>query len=115
MIVLLLDWLLATLAVAIAAYLLPGVMVDGFLAAAIAALVLGVVNALVRPLLLLLTLPLTILTLGLFTLVINAVLVLLTSAVVPGFSVANFWWAVLFSVVLVLVNVGINELATRRQ
>ncbi len=98
------SWLVSALAIGITAYLLPGVRLSGFLAALITAVVLGLFNAIIKPLLLLLTLPLNILTLGLFTLVINAVLIMLTSAVVPGFSVTGFWQALLFSLVLVLVN-----------
>lgn len=99
-----LHWILATAAIIITAYLLPGVSVAGLLPAAAAAVVLGLVNAFLRPLIILLTLPINILTLGLFTLVINALLILLTARIVPGFAVRGFWWAVLFSVVLFFVN-----------
>ena|SRR6266571_8464834 len=99
-----LNLLLSTLAVIIAAYLLPGVKVSGFFTALVVAIVLGLVNAFLKPLLLLLTLPINILTLGLFTFVINGLLVLLVSAIVPGFRVDGFWWAVLFSIVLSLIN-----------
>lgn len=98
------SWLIFALAIALTAYLLPGVKLSGFLAALITAAVLGLINAVIKPLLLLLTLPINILTLGLFTLVINAVLIMLTSAVVPGFYVSGFWQALLFSLVLVVVN-----------
>ncbi|WP_054694052.1 phage holin family protein [Geotalea toluenoxydans] len=100
----LVTWLVSALAIAVTAYLLPGVKLSGFLAAIITAGVLGLINAIIKPLLFLLTLPINILTLGLFTLVINAVLIMLTSAIVPGFSVSGFWQALLFSLVLVLVN-----------
>ncbi|ACM19418.1 membrane protein of unknown function DUF360 [Geotalea daltonii FRC-32] len=100
----LVTWLVSALAIAITAYLLPGVKLSGFPAAFITAGVLGLINAVIKPLLFLLTLPINILTLGLFTLVINAVLIMLTSAIVPGFSVSGFWQALLFSLVLVLVN-----------
>ncbi|WP_243372008.1 phage holin family protein [Geotalea sp. SG265] len=99
-----LSWLISALAIAITAYLLPGVRLSGFLAAMGTAAVLGLVNAIIKPLLLILTLPITIITLGLFTLVINAVLIMLTSAIVPGFEVSGFWQALLFSLVLVVVN-----------
>lgn len=75
-----------------------------FKAALLAALVLGIINATIKPLLILLTLPITVLTLGLFTLVINALLILLTSKLVPGFQVDGFWWAFLFSIILMVVN-----------
>lgn len=98
------HWLIATLAVAITAYLLPGIRVTGFFAAFVTALILGLVNAFIKPILLVLTLPLNILTLGLFTLVINALMVMLTSVIVPGFEVRGFWWALLFSIVLAVIN-----------
>jgi putative membrane protein len=101
---LLIRWLIYALAILIAAYLLPGVSITGFGAALVAALVLGLVNTVLRPFLLLLTLPINILTLGLFTLVINTLMILLTSAVVKGFAVRNFWWALLFGVILSVVN-----------
>jgi len=104
----LIKWLVNALAIGITAYLLPGVRVSGFFAALVTALVLGLVNTFIRPLLLLLTLPLNILTLGLFTLVINALLILLVAAVVPGFSVRGFWWALLFGLVLAVINYFLN-------
>ena len=81
----LLKWLISTLAVIIAAYLLPGVSVRSFWTALLVALVLGIVNAIIRPIFVILTLPLTVVTLGLFLFVINALLILLTSAVVLWF------------------------------
>lgn len=101
-----LNWMVSTLAIIIATYLVPAVHVTGFLAAFVAALVLGVVNAFLRPVLIFLTLPINIISLGLFTFVINALMVMLTSAVVPGFDVPSFGWALLFSFVLVIVNTG---------
>lgn len=100
-----LHWLIATAALLVAAYILPGVTISGFVAALITALVLGLLNAFLRPLLLFLTLPINLLTLGLFTFVINAGLVMLAGYLVPGFQVANFWWALLFSVVLTLIAI----------
>jgi putative membrane protein len=98
------DWIVYSLAILVAAYLLPGVHVAGFLTALVVAVVLGIVNAVIKPILVILTLPINILTLGLFTLVINAALVLLTSKLVTGFKVDGFWWALAFSLVLWLVN-----------
>lgn len=92
------------LAIIISAYILPGVKVDGFVTALIVAVVLGVVNMFLKPILLILTLPLNILTLGLFTFVINALLVLLVSNIVPGFRVEGFLYALLFSLVLSVVS-----------
>lgn len=90
-------------------WLLSGVSVDGFVVAIIAAIVLGLVNFLVKPLLTLLTLPLTIVTFGLFLLVVNGLSVLLASAMVPGFAVDGLFWAILFSVVLAIGNLLIGD------
>lgn len=100
----LVTWILSALAIGISAWLIPGAEISGFGAALLAALILGAVNAVIRPLLIILTLPINILTLGLFTLVINAGTVALTAALLSGFSIANFWVAVLFSLVLSLVT-----------
>jgi putative membrane protein len=104
----LVQWLVYALAIVITAYLLPGVRLSGFFAALVTALVLGLINTFIRPLLLLLTLPINILTLGLLTLVINALLIMLTSAIVPGFKVTGFWWALLFSLVLAVINYALG-------
>lgn len=101
----LLHWLITAAAILIAAYLLKGgVTVTSFWSALILALVLGIINAIVRPILFVLTLPINIMTLGLFTLVINALLIELADVLVPGFAVASFWWALLFSLILSIIN-----------
>ena len=87
--------LVVALALGATAYILPGVHVDSWTALAVAALVLGVVNAFVRPVLTILTLPITVVTLGLFLLVVNGLAFALAAWVVPGFTVDNFWWAIL--------------------
>jgi putative membrane protein len=97
-----------------AAYVIPGVLVKGFFAALWVALFLGIVNALVKPVLILITLPINILTLGLFTFVINAVLILLASSVIKGFEVSGFWAAVFFSIVVSLVNYALSHLLGTR-
>lgn len=107
----LINLFLNSLAVVITAYLLPGVRVENYLVAIIVAVVLGIVNAILKPILIILTLPIDILTLGLFIFVINAVLVMLVSALVPGFTVTSFWWALLFSLVLSLVNSFFHKLS----
>lgn len=99
-----------SIAVYIAGYLLPGVEIVGLGTILLVAIVLGVLNTFIKPVLLLLTFPLTILTFGLFTLVINALLILLASAVIPGFIVDNFWWALLFAIILSLVGSFLNSL-----
>lgn len=101
---LIIRWLITALAIMVTAYLLPGVSVSGFGVALIVALVLGIINVLLKPILVILTLPITIVTLGLFVLVINAGLVLLTDQIVSGFDVVNFWWALLFSLVLSVIS-----------
>ena len=92
------------MAVLIAAYLLPGVLVSGFWAAFVVALVLGVFNLIIRPILLILTLPINILSLGLFTFVIDAIIVMLAASVVPGFSSGGFINALLFSLILTIIQ-----------
>lgn len=96
--------LVSTLAVLIAAYVIPGVVVAGFWSALVLSVVLGIFNAVLRPILIFLTLPLTILTLGLFTLVINTFLIMLASVIVPGFIVTSFAQAFLFGIVLFFTN-----------
>ena len=100
----LINWLLSGLAIVITAYLLPGVHLSGIKAALLTAIVLGLINAVIKPVLKLLTLPLTIMTLGLFSLVLNALLIMLTARLVPGFQVQGFLWAVAFSIVLTVTN-----------
>lgn len=106
----LLNWLVYSVAILVSAYVLPGVTVSAFSTALFAALILGILNALVRPLLILLTLPLNILTLGLFTFVINAVIILIADNLIDGFSVAGFWWALLFSIILSVVSAGLFQM-----
>jgi putative membrane protein len=112
---LLLKWLIMAASIIIAAYFIPGVRIGSFFSALWVALFLGVVNVLIRPVLILVTLPINILTLGLFTFVINAVLILLASSVIKGFEVAGFWWALLYSIVLSLVNYFINLIVQLRE
>lgn len=96
--------ILSTMAVIVSAYILPGVAVDSFTTAILAALIISLLNVLVKPILIILTIPFTILTLGLFLLVINAIIILLASSVITGFTVDGFWYALLFSIVLSIVN-----------
>lgn len=107
---LLIGWLVSSIAILVTAYFLPGVRVENILAALATALALGIINTVIKPILLFLTLPITILTLGLFTFVLNALLVLLAAYFVPGFHVAGFWWALAFSIVLSLVNSILHNL-----
>lgn len=96
--------LITAFAVVITSYLLPGVMVENFIAALVAAFILGVLNMVLKPLLIILTIPVTIMSLGLFLLVINAFIIQLVDVIVPGFAVDTFWWALLFSIILSLVS-----------
>jgi putative membrane protein len=85
-------------------YILSGVHMDSFITALIVAVVLAVLNALVKPILVILTLPITIITLGLFLFVINALIILLCDKLIDGFKVDGFWWALLFSILLSIVS-----------
>lgn len=105
---LLLRWLIQTIAILVAAYVLKGIDVTGFVPALAAAALLGILNAFVRPLLLLLTLPLNILSLGLFTFVINAFLLKIASLVIEGFTVEGFWAALLGSLFISFVSALLN-------
>lgn len=98
----------------IAAYVIPGVTVSSFFSALWVALFLGIVNMLLKPFLILITLPINILTLGLFTFVINGLIILFASSVVKGFQVSGFWVAVLFSIVLSIINFLMNLLIGAR-
>ncbi len=109
----LLKLLISGLTVLLASMLLPGVTVDGFMSAVIVAAFLALLNATLKPLLVILTIPITLLTLGLFLLVINAVMILLADAILPGFEVAGFWWALLFSIILSLFTSVFDTLTSR--
>ncbi|MFT6866835.1 MAG: putative membrane protein [Cyclobacteriaceae bacterium] len=111
----LIKLLLSTLAVIIASYLLPGVSVDNFLTALIVAFFLSLLNVTLKPLLIILTIPLTVVTLGLFLLVINAVLILIADSFISGFVVSGFWWALLFSFILSLINSLLSDLSKSDQ
>jgi putative membrane protein len=102
-------WLFLTVAILVAAHLIDGFEVKGFWSAFLAAAILGVLNALFRPVLIILTLPINILTLGLFTFVINAILVMMVSGVVGGFEVHGFWSALLGSLIISLVSWLLNS------
>lgn len=104
----LLRWFVLTVAVLTACWLLDGVRADGFSPALLAAALLGILNAVFRPILILLTLPINILTLGLFTFVINALLLMIVSAVIPGFTIHGFWTAVLGALIIGTVSWFLN-------
>lgn len=103
------SFLISVLAVYVAAWLLPGVHLNGFWSSVGLTLVLALLN-LLKPILVLFTIPVTILTLGLFLLVIDALIVMLASRLLSGFSVDSFWWAILYSVILSLVSSIFNSI-----
>jgi putative membrane protein len=104
----LLRWLILTAAVLAASWLLDGIRVDGLLPVILAAATLGILNAFLRPLLILLTLPVNILSLGLFTFLINALLLKIVSSLIPGFTVQGFWTAVLGALIISVVSGLLN-------
>ena len=100
----LVRWLILTVAIMLTAYLMDGIEVKGFGSAIAAAAILGVLNAFFRPILLILTLPINVLTLGLFTFIINALLLMMASGVISGFVVRGFWTAVFGSLLISVVS-----------
>jgi putative membrane protein len=101
-----LQLVISTLAVLISSYLLPGVSIDNnsFLTALIVAAVLAFLNGVVKPIMIVLTIPVTVFTFGFFLLVIKALMIMLAAKIVDGFHVAGFWWALLFSLILSIVT-----------
>jgi putative membrane protein len=107
---LIINLIINTGAVALAAYLVPGVSVDTWLTALIVSIVFGILNTILKPILVVLTLPITIITLGIFYLVLNVFIVYLVDYIVPGFTVTGFIPALLFSLALSLVSWFLNKL-----
>jgi putative membrane protein len=99
---------LSSFSVVVAAWLLPGVALRDYLSAILVAIVLALLNTLLKPILVILTIPFTIITFGLFLLVINAAMALLAAYFVDGFYIAGFWWAMGFSIIVSLMNLMIN-------
>jgi putative membrane protein len=108
----LMKWLALSIALALTAWLLPGVHVDTLGSLLVAAIALGFLNAVLKPLLVLLTLPLTILTLGIFYFVLNAILFALGSVLVPGFTVDGFGWAFVGAIVMGILSTILSSLAS---
>lgn len=111
---LLIKWLISATAIVISAYLIPGVFVAGFWTAIWLSVLLGIINVVLKPILIILTLPINIITLGLFTFVINAALILFASSLVKGFSVDGFFAAMLFSMVLSVVGYFLNSVFVKK-
>jgi len=107
---LVLNLLINGFGVFVADYFLAGVRVDSFITAIIVSIGLGIVNTFIKPIVLLMTLPFNVITLGLFTFIINGLMVILVSTFIPGFAVDNFGWAMLFSLVLWAVNFVLHSL-----
>ena len=112
---LLLNWLLSAIALLAVSYVVPGFILTGVVAALIAAVVIGLINATLGTILKVVTFPLTVLTLGIFWLVINALMLELASATVPGFHIASFGSAFIGAIVLALVNMLIRWLTPKRR
>jgi len=96
--------LINTVSIFAVSYVLSGIQVDSFLTALVVAVVLAVLNVTLKPLLIVLTIPLTILTFGLFLLVVNVLVLYAADALIDGFHIAGFWWALLFSLLVSLLN-----------
>ena len=107
----LINIFLTAIIVIITTYLLPGVHIKDFLTAIIVAFILALLNGIIKPILVLLTIPITILTFGLFLLVINSLMILLADNLVSGFYVEGFWWALMFSLVMTFISyvLGVNK------
>jgi putative membrane protein len=112
---LILRWLLNTIALFIVATVVPGFHYQSLVTLAIAALILGLLNAIVRPILFLLTLPITIVTLGLFLIVLNAAMLELTAWLVSGFRIDSFGWACVGALVLALISLVTSRIGRERE
>ena len=112
---LIIRWILNTLALFLVVQIIPGFHADSWLTLAIAALVLGLLNAIVRPILFILTFPLTVITLGLFLIVLNGVMLELTAWLVPGFRIDSFVWACVGAIVLGLISLVTHRIGERER
>lgn len=106
---LILRWILLALALLVVAAIIPGIAISGFGTALIVALVIGLINLFIRPIVTILTLPINLLTLGLFTFVINALMLWLAAALVSGFEISGFFAALLGSILLSIFSLVINR------
>ena len=110
----LIRWTILTVSIIIASYLLEGIRISSFFSAFFAAAALGILNALFRPILLILTLPINVLTLGLFTFIINALMLKMASGIIPGFEVQGFWTAVIGSLIISVISWLLNSFISDR-
>lgn len=115
--VILIRWILNTFALLTVGYLVPGISFTSFFVALFASLILGLVNAIIRPILVILTLPINILTLGLFTFIINAIMFIIVSKIVPGFDITSFgsafWGAIVYWLITWVINSSLKEEANQ--
>lgn len=111
----LLRFLLSGVAVMLTAYLLPGVVVTDYWAALLVAVLVSFSNVIIRPILIIFTIPITVLTLGLFLLVINAIIIMLVDYFVADFQVDGFWWALAFSLILSVFNSLFSDLTKKKK
>lgn len=112
---LIIRWILNTLALLLVVNVVPGFVYGGWLSLAIAAAVLGLLNAIVRPILWFITLPITVITLGLFLLILNAIMLELTAWLVPGFGIEGFGWAILGALVLSIISLFTDRIGRRNE
>ena len=101
---------MSAVAIAIAAYLVPGVTITGIVAILILAVVLGAINSFIRPVLMFLTMPISVMTLGIFALILNTLLIMLAAAIVPGVAVSGFWAAFIFGIILAVISAFLKGL-----
>jgi len=109
------KWLVSAVALVVVAYIVPGITVSGFVVALIAALVIGFLNATIGLILKVITFPITLLTLGIFWFVVNAIILELASAIVSGFEVRSFWSAFVGAIVLAIVNMVLHAIIPDRR
>lgn len=112
---LIIRWILNTLALLLVVNVVPGFVYGGWVSLAIAAAVLGLLNAIVRPILWFITLPITVITLGLFLLILNAIMLELTAWLVPGFGIEGFGWAILGALVLSIISLFTDRIGRRNE
>lgn len=112
---LIIRFLLSGVAVMLTSYLLPGVHVQDYWAALLVAVIISISNVIIKPILIILTIPITILTLGLFLLVINAIIILMVDSFVDGFRVEGFWWALAFSLILSVFNSLFSDMTKKKE
>lgn len=110
MVNMLIKWVCYALVIMVAAWIIPGISVEGFASAMIIAVVLGLINTFIRPVLKIVTLPINIVTLGLFSLVLNALLLMLAGHITPGFTVSGFWSAFFGSIIISVLGAGIQNI-----